>query len=264
MTDFTHKQPIYPEFAELVLPISQEYMYFLMKPYVDALLIININDGLAELKALNQWIGRVITGEHGRELYNLINNDEELMTGLVDLVNPRPYIDKVRREILFYIGSLLLQFVSQEMINQPITPWDLAKFRNTELTHLFGPANDKLTIIISMSNQNYEYDVTEEFAYGLLLGFHDVHDFSLFLMDLPLYKYDLENRFIDRNRYDYNYIAIVSDMIDGVRINREVFFDTLDFIQGVMTGAQWTNVDPHSIIRNLVQINNGIKIPMDF
>lgn len=271
-------QVVYPQFAELVLPVSQAYMETLLQPYADALSQLNLNDGVAELEALRQWIPLVLPGEHGIELLNIINNNEELITGLLDTTNPIFYIGEIRRQILMYIGSLLLEHVLGAIINQPITPWDLAKYRNEELTHLFGPGTDRLTVIININNNQYQeatalappnkeplalyqHVLTEEFTYGLIISLQDTKDFSLFLLgdvlDDILDENVLENRFTDREQERYSRFVATTTY-------KQIFFDTPDFIQGVITGAQWRNVDPHTIITKLSENNFGVETTLNF
>lgn len=134
--------------------------------------------------------------------------------------------------------------------------WELAKYRNDELTHLFGPATDKLPIVVSVHINTFQHVFTEDFTYGILAGIGDIPDIQLSFMDIAFTRKDLFDEWQLRNRYEYRYNVQVRDY--------NFPFNTPDFIQGATTAALWLNVDPHTIISDLVEGQPRNETKLDF
>lgn len=251
--------PIYPIFDSLSELASASYMNILLKPYAEALNQININDGAGIFVILKQWINRNIPDEYKPDLLNVLDNNNELVVGLLSAPEPYFFINAIKSQILAVLGYLLIDYINKNINYNIITPWDLAKYRNTGLIKLFGNPIDKLSIILRINGEDYQNDSSEEYILGLLLTFQnyfDIYNVHILFMNDEIGLQSLLNKYITNG----NYYADISTVPDY-----KIYFNSIDFIQGITTGSNMLGIDPHTIITSLYIINDeGKYIELEF
>lgn len=247
-------------FDILTEPSSSDYMNFLLKPYAGALEQINVNDGAAAFVTFKNWISLTFSEKYKQQLLNILTEDNELVIGLLDTVNTLFYIDAIKALILAYLGNSLINYIKQQIDGEIITPWDLIEYRNDDLIEIFGMSANKLPIIVVINSKMYEYSLTEEFVLGLLISLNDNNNVTLLFMGNILMLSLLLSRYIERKNKKYQYeITIINSP------NYNIYFNTPELIQGILTGSQWLNIDYHNIVENLTMINEkGDEIMLEF
>lgn len=248
----------YP-YNNLRLDISRAYVNSLLKPYGEALFAVNPADEEDAIEALRQWSLVLLPGRNGNELVSDINNviSEFERSNQARALNQnfppdnRKYYDllisKIKAKILEFLGDLLVSYVKDRAVLPGqiaaliVTPWDLAKYRNEELTRLFGQSMNELNIsVIDRSKNFFQHSLGEEIVYGILVGLEGRKDFKLLFLNNTLKLEDFTAK--------YSYAHSKYNVITNTNLYP---FMTPDFIQGINTAALWLGVDPHTIIRTL-------------
>lgn len=211
----------YPDF-EQYSPIIAAYLRQFLKPYHDVLAAAET------IESLTDWVQQVLP-ESSEELNAVIIQNGDVELGKV----------------------IILQTLANTLANPEYiigTPWDISSNRNEIAVRLFGPSTSEIPIVVTHGNNMFVHELTEELAYGILIGLMGFPDFILSINGVPLSHEDLDQTFIeDDETIKSNYRAL----INGMTIN----FDTNEFIQGIITACDWTGANPHSIVTSLVQIN---------
>jgi len=255
----TEKTPV---FENLNTEISYKYIYSLLEPYREAISIVNASDEENAIDSLKQQIMMILPGEHGINITYHIDNLRNKMFG--DHTNyPGKFkqnyyndlIPVIKILILSDLGNLLINYVEthyrDKLAEYPnITPWDLAYYRDDELTRLFGPSTNKLPIIVVNKDGNrFQHYLTEEFVYGMLwaLEIFNSKEIQLIFMDEVLNLDDFGERYEYPDYFPQYYV-----------INDNIYFETTDVVQGISTIALWLGQNPHSIIKELKDKNGNL------
>lgn len=226
MTDNT-----YPDLTYLS-PLTGAYVKSLLQPYHDALMAADSKESLIP------WVRDVVPA-----------HAEELIDQMTDLS---------LEETKLYILQHLLFYLDAE---EGRSAWDINEYRDDEAARLFGPSGKTLPVIVTIGGADFVHELTEELTYGLLVGLSDTLGITISMFGVPL----------DRNQPEFDPIHVVIDqdqtserfVVDHG--NESIVFTTPDFVQGIITAAQWTNSDPHTIITNLRQVDgNFVETPLNF
>ena len=161
----------------------------------------------------------------------------------------------------YLIGALLNDLVvssfDEKIENTLIrTPWDIKRgiVKNEILSEVFPTeTNTTFNVLIKYNGDTYEYDMTEELAYGILTwfsNFTEKHDNVLFIGNCPIeliYNNDFYNKFIvsdNTTEPKTNYSCVINDLTYN--------FDSLDFINGFTTGKMLVlNIEDHDEISSM-------------
>ena len=220
----------YPTFAEYS-PATAAYLRILLKPYHDA---IAVAESLIDLIT---WVPQVIP-EMAQQINPAIETAANVTEG--------------KLIILQTLGYLL---VSEN--NPTPTPWDIAGYRNDISLRLFGGATNTVPIIVTNGPNSFRHEMTEELAYGIIVGLEQTQWFTLSIDDAVLDEEAFHDKFTNANRPDIVFIALAN--------SKWIYFMTPDFVQGVITSTStWTQRDPHVVITELYQVTADGNILIDF
>jgi hypothetical protein len=252
---------INPSFEIAKDDFVREYVRSVIKPYVDVLSQVDINEFDIAVGALKPWIESVLPGDNGTRLTDaltkgdiaslLIFNENEA-EDIDPIYKPSTDVNIIKKQIVTYIGNLLLFGATENDIDLP-NVWKLAKYRDNGLSQIFGEATDKLPISVMFEANSYQHLLTEDFTYGLLVGLSvcdnsDQPKFVVNLLGVNFDKTEIQKELELRRKSKHKYQVLIGEI--------EFPFNTPDFIQGVSTAAQWHNVDPHQIVTNLKDLEN--------
>lgn len=176
--------------------------------------------------SLVQWTELIFTGQY-------LNDIKDLLATINN-------VDEARSFILDYIRQLL----PTENI---ISPWQLASTRNDINQSFFGPATEQLPIFVTVGPNIYNHLLTQDFCFGILLAISDQQQLILSINNTPIVLNDLLPLYNTEKQSKYSCDSSVGP----------IFFDSIDFITGLITGAQWIDVDAHKFIANLRSFENG-------
>ena len=218
----------YPDF-EQYQPATAAYLRTLLAPYHEALTAAD------SIETLTQWVPLVLP-----------ENADELNAAIAELD-----VSQAKIVILLTLASILVL-----PHNNLATPWDLVKDRSELATRLFGPSSTTVPVLVTVGPNSFTHDLTEEQTYGILFGIENSPEFLISTSGVKITPADYQHLFINPD-IGHPFVAVIND--------EEIFFSTTDFVQGIITAAQWTNRDPHSIITSLSQIGeDGSNTPLNF
>lgn len=216
MTDTT-----YPAF-EQYQPDTAAFLKTLLQPYHDALTAADT------IEALTDWIPLVLP-----------ESAEALNTAIIESEN----VEQAKLTILQTLASVLL-----DPDNTTATPWEINRNRNEIAVRLFGPSSDTIPVVIINGPNTFQHELTQDLMYGILVG----------LTGIPGWNITIGNIEVTRERYDpsYNEDQIENTSYAATVDDVEIYFNGVDFVQGVITAAQWTQRDPHTIITKLMELGD--------
>ena len=216
----------YPLF-EQYKPATSAYLKFLLKPYHDALSVAD------SISALNEWIPLVLP-----------ESSEALIEAIADLD-----VEQAKLVILETFASTLVT-----PYDTSSTPWDLNN-RSKLAERLFGPSSDTVPVLVQTENNQFLHELTLDQTYGILIGLNDSPSFQLYISDVPITSDDYLEIF--NSSIAPSYVATIN--------GEEYFFGDNQFVQGVITAAEWLDIDPHTIITDLIDADEyGNKTPLTF
>lgn len=203
---------------------------------------------------LDEIFIEAIIGPPSKLLYSKINNKEEFINevkkSFPSSLHPESYLEFSLED---FIGEqyMELKFSADSIATGVITPWtiELAK-EVTRLTSFLGPIRTKLPITVVVGNERYVHELTEEFMFGILSIISSSRTFLFYLEDtvditpIPIMLDDVMDNYINQDKKK-RYSAILTI--------GKVTFDTLDVIQGIITGANWLGKNPYLLIKDLRQ-----------
>jgi hypothetical protein len=150
--------------------------------------------------------------------------------------------------------ALLVDFIEGTLSNveediSKLTPWILEKNKDQSIiSDLLGPSRDTLPVVVYAENK-YIHECTEELVLGILVALNGSKPL-MFLGDC------VENLGVfDSLRLEDiapNYLTHKEQQYSCITPSGYMYFNTVDFVQGIITGAMWINKDPHSIISNIM------------
>lgn len=207
-------------------PLVSAYVTVLAQPYVDAL------TAATTIESVVEWLPAVVP-----------ERANEIVAVLAEL----PNVEVAKSAAVSWLQNLLLEYAEEKeaVTVDELTPWDLAVHRDEMLTRLFGPATTELPITVVVGPNGYAHNMTEELAYGLVVGLQGHPEIGLFFNNVPLTpdNFDLKNKEIP-GKYRV--------MVD----NKEYHFNTPDFIQGIKTAAEWTGRKAQEVATNLTDMKD--------
>lgn len=218
------------------------YLDHLIQPYMDVMADIHDKNTFLE------WVKQVIIEDD--IYYIFFGGLPENNTSINDLFG----------YFITFIKRQLLVFVSEKVQSDTPTVWDLAYYRDEGgiLTRLFGPGTNQLPVDVTFYNNVYQHMMTEEMALGILLALTDYHQIQLSFFGNNIYYNDLNGKYSFNGLY-YGNSTYVAWILDD-----EYYFNTPDLIQGIITGSDWTNSDPHGIATELFIVEGNARVPIIF
>ncbi len=217
-------------------PVSQAYVYELLKPYINALVQADSKE------ALINWIPLVFQGDY--------------QTEILAAVNLAASIEVARDEVIRVMIEKLLS-LADKTANGIITPWDLSVARDEQLSILFGPSSSQLPIQVTVGTNTYNHNISQDFAFGLLNMLHGNQEFLIrfgehqITLDLIRNNYAVND---DRKRTCY-----LAQLPQG-----ECAFSTPEVIQGLITASEWLNLDSRLYVKDLTGIINETRTTITF
>jgi len=216
----------YPSF-EQYKPETSSYLKSLLQPYQEALSVAD------SIEALNEWIPLVLP-ESSEALIDAISNLD---------------IEHAKLLILETLASVLVL-----PDDTSADPWDLNN-RDEIGVRLFGPSSDTVPVLVQTENNQFLHELTLDQTYGILIGLNDSPSFQLYISGVPITSENYLERF--NSSVDPSYIAIIN--------GEEYYFINNGFVQGVITAADWLDIDPHTIITELISADEyGVRTPITF
>ena len=235
MTDTTYpsseQHPFSEEypFLERYYSITAAYLQSLLRPYQQAISVAE------DVESLTSWVP-IVLPEIAEQL-----NDSIIQA------------DDVEHGKLLILQALAEILVDPE--NVEATPWDIAGSRNEMAARLFGPSSDRVTVTVTTGPNTFEHYLTKELTMGIVLGLSGVPGFTVSIDGVPVDPEIYGERI--SNERDTRFYATVNGTV--------FYFGTPEFIQGVITAAQWINVSPHDLVSGLHEVTeNNEFIPLDF
>jgi hypothetical protein len=154
------------------------------------------------------------------------------------------------------LNDLLVSSIDEKIDNSFIrTPWDIKKgiIKNEILSEMFPTeTTPTFDVVIKYNGDKFSYEMTEEFAYGMLTwfsNFTEEHNNILYIGAYPielLHNNEFNNKFIsvDDNAQPTNYSCFINDYTYK--------FDSLDFINGFTTGKMLVlNIEDYDEISSM-------------
>jgi len=218
--------------------VTTSYVHMMVKSYEDALISIN------RLQLLHQWIKLNFQGKNSSNLQNIINKEESLSAA--------------KKVIIKYIRDELIIEAKKRgtLAEKLLTPWDFAISRNEMLINLFGLPSNTIPVTVIVGNNKYMHMLSQDFTFGLLAILNNNPQYQFLINDIPLTFLDLKDRYLYKEKCAYKYRATL--------FSGDFIFNSADVIQGAITAAKWSNLNPHTLIKNFVGIYNGKLVPLKF
>lgn len=212
-------------------------------------------------------------------LYNYKSTNSQYFTEQMNRFFPNYTGNIVISSLTKLFFDLLLPKQEPELYNSNfVTPWTVELYKEEiGLTDLLGPVRTELPIIVvAKDNKQYEHYCSDELVFGILLGVGNA-GITLYLRDtfnkpntnsIALRLQDLDNYF-HNNSQEREYTAVFTNQMDhwmssfnrnvnfrplyswNIPSTTKLIFDTPALIQGIITGARWTNKNPKSLIRDI-------------
>lgn len=241
--------------SDIVPRATFAYISHEIQPYIDTLNNVTTVNGVIE------WIKQVFGGDYADYKIDLIRNRLDRM-GYGHLSD----VDKAKHIASLSLINILMEgffrrdisdvylepyglFFSEPMI----TPWDLANNRIEEAIQLFGQPTDVLSMTVTVNGNNFTHELTRELAIGILAGAQEEDDIIISFNGIPLerdrFLESLYTNNVSPDVLDYEYSVKVYDLSYG--------FNTPDFMQGVLTAANWLDVDINDIIIDFINNKTG-------
>lgn len=211
----------------------------MIQPYADAI------EPAQSIDDLKTWLNQVLYEDEKTKIHN---NKVIEAAGL----SPQVKLTTAKNMIFeFLIDQMTNNFLHDEDFDGKwhMSPWELAMETYEPRVRFFGPSTDRLPVTVTIGNNSFTHLLTKEFAYGILKGLAHVHGYTLTFLNVPLTEDLFE---YEPTKKEKRYTAIVN--------GTPVLFNAPEFIQGIVTAAQWRNVDPHIIVTSLVDNQNGEPI----
>lgn len=216
--------------------VTQGYVNELIKPYMNVLIQADSKESIMN------WIPMVFIGDYQREILEAVNLASDT--------------DTARNEVIRVMVEKMLSLADKTAIGV-ITPWDISKSRDEQLTTLFGPISEQLPIQVTVGSNVYTHNLSQDFLFGLLNMLHGNPEYLFRVGDHPITlniimnSYDVND---DRKRTSY-----LAQLPQG-----EFAFSSSEVIQGLVTASEWLNIDPHSYVKDLTGIINGTRTTIKF
>jgi len=146
----------------------------------------------------------------------------------------------------------------------PITPWFFASKRGYIYRNIFGPSTNTISVIIEILSDNPNirhvciYDLSEECVIGILLMLNGDNRFIVKISGIPIDKYLFSDRY-NIAAYHRTY-PLPDEPHYSVRVwGREEIFSTVEFIRGIIIGAQLRGVNINETVYDLKQYDQNMK-----
>ena len=232
------------------------YLRSLLTPYASA-----IEPATSEESVLN-WIDAAFFGElakHGRaEAQKALakQEDDDDATRLAAVKTAT--VEYLLAEMIELAGNRARDYRSGQIL-----PWDVRYtiFHDEELSRMFPGNEFTLPVQVTVSGQTFTHELSADFVAGLfafyradgsmppvttLFGEQLRSTFDLDYVDPEDGEVVPDGRYADDN--DYNSYSI--------NVGDELYtFNTLDYIRGLSTAAQWLNKDVHSLASGLQDVS---------
>ena len=148
--------------------------------------------------------------------------------------------------------------ISKGVVNQ----WTFEKAKSRYNGKLILPKTDLVPtyVIDQHTDKHFLHTFSEELVLGIL-SVTPVLDRFYFAPKDILDFYNEKGRsynFMDLNDVLPNFTVKTSGRFHATLSFGNIYFDSIDVITGIITGAQWLNLNPHSYISNIT--DNGVPV----
>lgn len=181
----------------------------------------------------------------GNDLYSLTQTEYDNLPGLNkhDLFETK----------IFIVNQLISSISDEDFINDLVDPWRVEiSFRTNKrarkLFHLPPLDEDEhiyVNIDVTLDDNKFVHKMSEDLVNGIITFYKALG------LQHPLSMYG--KHFV----YETNRIAPIPEGYNPtygytVQLNNQIYqFNDIEFMRGLITAAQWNNVDPHQYITNL-------------
>ena len=206
---------LFPVFE--LTPMTQSHLNHMILPLIESI------NNAQSVDVLIQWVSSVLPG------------NEEVIASL----NTTQDVNAAKQYIIQYIAVELLNSTGKSI--QTITPWDLHSTRTDVLTQFFGPVTQ--TLLITVNVGQHQHLMSQDLAFGIVLILYNHQQFKLLLDDYELTINEMAIPYMtsEQNIKTYQLVTSIGD----------ITFNGAEVVQGIITAAQWLNVDPHTLVDNL-------------
>jgi hypothetical protein len=233
LIDGTNREPLMPNIEDLN-ETARLYMEYMIKPYRDALVPAE------SIEQLNLWYPLIFQGEHLQKVQKMLKDKLE--------------VEIVKKIILDFMAGHIISLIKVKP--KDITPWDLASTRDELSLKLFGEPINSLPVQVTIGPNTYTHMLSEEFTYGLLSVLEGQPSYLISINGTKIRLNDIKYKYDPTTAQGFTYEAIIPSGPSK--------FYSPDLIQGVMTGAKWINVDPHTLVKDLRGMMNNTMIALTF
>jgi hypothetical protein len=216
--------------------LSQTYVQFMIKPYIDTMLQAD------SLESLLNWIPLVFEAEY--------------LEAIKSAVEQSPDVDTARNEIVRIIVETWVSLANANAYNV-ITPWTLSATKDVQLSKLFGEPSNEIVVTVAVGANKYEHSLTQDFIFGLFSLLNGNPEYTFYIGESVVTVEDIVSDYVCDD------VAEQTLYIADLGIGRFAF-STPDVVRGVSTAAKWLNVDPNEYVKNLTGIVDGQRISLVF
>ena len=172
------------------------------------------------------------------------------------------FIKGVLESIIELLISLAIE-VSRGYYSNQVLPWDVREVisQDEELSQLFPGDPQNLPVQISANGQTFEHQMSRNLAAGIM-------DFYYFLrqdgqpVSPPIIfigrgqlRDDFNRGYTDNGQLFEETRGENGPFIMTFRNSGSIRFDSLEYLQGMQTAAQWSGIDIHSHVSDLHQFD---------
>ena len=208
-------------------PLTVVYINHLLQPYVEAL------SQADSVESLIPWIEQV-DPENAPEIISGFEGKE---------------LEDCKNDILYDLASNLN--VGGEDYK---TPWDISSSLNEKAIRLFGQSSTELPIIITTGDNSFQHELSQELTYGILVALNNNPNFSVSLFGHELSRDEFDFIYVKNNDEETRERFVVNHN------GQLIAFGTNEFIQGVITAADWLDVDPHTLVTDLRYVDGDYNV----
>lgn len=217
------------------------YIQYLLSPYIDAMRYADIPE------SLGVWVEQNFTGDiHNIIRWNVNKYKENNKTTVRDI-----------KEAILY-GLIASIFAEQNEAIPLLTSWSIKSILEDEFVEgiapYFGVITNKTTIepalpmTVTIGQNSFVHEMTEELVLGILTFYRAIilqYPLSMFGSTFMDYDNIIDSK-ISTGNETFGYTVNVRNIVYS--------FTDKDFMQGLLTGALWTGINPHQYITNPIEI----------
>ncbi|CAH6419337.1 Hypothetical protein HVR_LOCUS541 [uncultured virus] len=191
---------------------------------------------------------------------NTIQSDEELAQYLLTIpgtfhIKEDETLNFKKKSILDFIVGLLYYDRDDDEAGiqrdgENIDPWSIRHFINNNeyLRVFFNPP--PIIIDVNLNGVLSQLELAKPIVYGIMVVYRYLH----LPHPLSMYGFPLNNEAETVNEVALSDHPVDYEDVYNVNVGTDIYgFKEMNFFRGLITAAEWNNLDPHTFITNLKQ-----------